>query len=75
MGHSELLPLVGVGAIGGQGAAVVGIWEKWGGHKARVGSGPVSPPPFHCHPALPGWELLSPGQSDLIWHPLCFLQE
>lgn len=46
---------------------------EWGGDKASVGSGPVSP--FPCHSALPGWELLSPGQSDLIWHPLCFLQE
>lgn len=54
---------------------MVGIWERWGAHRARVGSGPVSPSPFPCHPALPGWELLSPGQSDLIWHLLCFLQE
>ena len=25
--------------------------------------------------ALPGWELLSPGQSDWVWYPLYFLQE
>lgn len=55
--------------------SLVGIWERWGGPRASVGSGPVSPSPFRCHPALPGWEQLSPGQSDLIWHPLCFLQE
>lgn len=24
---------------------------------------------------LAGWELLSPGQSDRVWHPLYFLQE